>query len=108
MNRKMIVYNTTFHIEKDAHQECLEYLKKNYIPKAIVSGFLQTPALRRVMQTAEDEGFSYSVQFLVKNVDTLNYWLQNEGAAMQQELVDRFGHKIAGFTTLLEDIDWEK
>lgn len=35
----MIVYNTTFHIEKDILDESLVYLKKQYIPKAVESGF---------------------------------------------------------------------
>lgn len=104
----MIVYNTTFHIEKDILDESLDYLKKQYIPKAVESGFLQRPCLRRVMQAEEGEGFSFSVQFHVKNVDTLNFWLQNEGNNLHRALVARFGHKIAGFSTLLEEIDWEK
>ena len=51
----MIVYNTTFHIEKDILDESLVYLKKQYIPKAVESGFLQRPCLRRVLQA--EEGF---------------------------------------------------
>ena len=104
----MIVYNTTFHIENDILDESLDYLKKQYIPKAIESGFLLHPCLRRVMQTDAGEGFSFSVQFHVKNIDTLNFWLQNEGGHLHRALVARFGHKIAGFSTLLEEIDWEK
>lgn len=104
----MIVYNTTFHIEKDVLDESLDYLKKQYIPKAVESGFLQRPCLRRVMHTEPEDGASFSVQFHVKNVDTLNFWLQNEGNSIHKALVDRFGHKIAGFSTLLEEIDWEK
>jgi len=38
----------------------------------------------------------------------LNFWLQNEGNNLHRALVARFGHKIAGFSTLLEEIDWEK
>ena len=49
----MIVYNTTFHIEKDILDESLDYLKKQYIPKAVESGFLQRPCLRRVMQALQ-------------------------------------------------------
>jgi Domain of unknown function (DUF4286) len=104
----MIVYNTTFHIERDILDESLEYLKKSYIPKAMSSGFLHQPCLRRVMHTEPGEGSSFSVQFHVKNMDTLNFWLQSEGNTLHQDLVKRFGHKIAGFSTLLEEIDWEK
>lgn len=101
----MIVYNTTFHLDKEIHDECLDYLKTNYIPSVTASGFLQDPLLLRVMHTAEEEGFSYSVQFRVKNADTLQYWLEKEGSALQRALVNRFGHQIAGFTTLLEEVE---
>ena len=104
----MIVYNTTFHIERDILDESLEYLKKSYIPQAIASGFLHQACLRRVMQTEPEDGISFSVQFHVKNVDTLNFWLENEGRLLHQNLVRRFGHKVAGFSTLLEEIDWEQ
>ena len=66
------------------------------------------PCLRRVLQAEEGEDISLSVQFHVKNIDTLNFWLQNEGNNLHRALVARFGHKIAGFSTLLEEIDWEK
>lgn len=104
----MIVYNITFHIEKEILEESLAYLKKQYIPKVIASGFMQRPCMRRVMHTAEAEGMSFSVQFHVKNVETLNFWMENEGQAIHKELVGRFGNKVAGFTTLLEEIDWER
>ena len=64
--------------------------------------------LRRVLQAEKGEDISLSVQFHVKNIDTLNFWLQNEGNNLHRALVARFGHKIAGFSTLLEEIDWEK
>lgn len=101
----MIVYNTTFHMDKEVGAEALKYLKEEYIPRATESGFLHTPGLLRVMQTAEEEGHSYSVQFRVKNVDTLNFWLENEGRLLHKELVNRFGHRVAGFSTLLEEVD---
>lgn len=104
----MIVYNTTFHVAKEIEEEGLEYLKKIYIPQAMSSGFLMNPCLRRVMHTSPEDGVSFSVQFHVKNVDTLNFWLQKEGNALHKELVNRFGHQIAGFSTLLEDIEWEE
>lgn len=104
----MIVYNTTFNIENDILTECVEYLKKSYIPCALASGFLRTPFLRRILQDETEEATSYSVQFHVKNLETLEYWMQSEGRALQQELITRFGTKIVGFSTLLEEIDWEE
>ncbi|MEG1660855.1 MAG: DUF4286 family protein [Bacteroides sp.] len=104
----MIIYNTTFHIEKEAVSDCVNYLKECYIPQAATGGFLHSPCLRRVLQSEEGEGESYAVQFLVKNTETLNYWLQNEGAALHRGLLLRFGQQVVGFTTLLEEIVLEE
>lgn len=104
----MIIYNITFHVDKDIRAESIQYLKEKFLPSASASGFLQQGCLRRVLHTPEEEGCSYAVQFHVKNMDTLQYWLDTEGNQIHAELVNRFGSKIAGFTTLLEEIDWEQ
>ncbi len=106
----MIVYNTTFHIEKEVLDACLAYLKQHYIPCVLKSGLLLNPHLRRVMlaEEAEENGVNFSVQFEVKDLDTLNGWLQREGNQLYKELICRFGYKIAGFSTLLEELDWER
>ena len=100
----MIVYNTTFHIEKEHEHAAISYLKSEFIPKAIASGFLHHPHLFKIMHDSEDEGVNVSVQFHVKNIDTLNYWLQQEGRFLHQALVAKFGSSVAGFSTLLEEI----
>ncbi len=104
----MIIYNITFHIEREVLVECLEYLKTDYIPKASGSGFLTRPALRRILTDEEEaKDRSFSVQFQVKNFDTLQYWLESQGRALHQELIRRFGNRVVGFSTLLEDITLE-
>lgn len=101
----MIVYNTTFHIDPEILEECLKFIRTVYIPRATGRGFLQAPALRRIMVEEEDmKNRSYAIQFHVENVEMLQYWLDNEGVALQQELLQRFGHKVAGFATLLEEM----
>ena len=44
------------------------------------------------------------MQFHTQDTTSLNQWLQQEGRALQQELVDRYQEKIVGFSTLLEEI----
>lgn len=100
----MIIYNTTFHIQKETLVECLEYLKSTYIPKALESGHLTEPALRKILHSEDEEGENYSVQFNTKDMNTLNDWIRKVGAALQQDLVKRYPNQIVGFSTLLEDI----
>ena len=76
----MVLYNITLNIDNDITEACLDYLKRFYVPQPIS-------------------------MFNVKNVDTLNYWIEHEGQHISKRLVERFGDKVAGFTTVLEEID---
>ncbi|MDR2920401.1 MAG: DUF4286 family protein [Tannerella sp.] len=100
----MIVYNTTFHVDDEILNESIEYLKQEFIPSSIHSGILSHPVLQRVLQNSE-AGTSLCVQFRVKDQPTLHEWIRHEGIAIQQKLVERFGTKMAGFSTLLDEID---
>ncbi|WP_106829543.1 DUF4286 family protein [Parabacteroides pacaensis] len=104
----MIIYNTTFHIEKEVLAECVDFLKKTYIPQAIASGFLMNPKMYRVVSSEDEGGESFSIQFSVKNTETLDYWMGKEGKACHRSLLERFGEKIIGFSTLLEEVDWKR
>ena len=100
----MIVYNTTFHIHKDLLADCSAFLKSRHIPQAAASGLLHDPYLRRILNSENEEGESYSVQFHTQDTASLNRWWQLEGRALQQEVGDRYQEKVGGFSTLLEEI----
>lgn len=99
----MIVYNTTFHVDDSILAESITYLKQEFIPAAVSSGMLSQPVLQRVLQDQE-AGTSLCVQFRVKDQDTLYDWINREGIDIQRKLAERFGTKMAGFSTLLDEI----
>lgn len=101
----MIIFNTTFHVEDEVLNDYINFMKEIYILKASGSGFLHEPRFARIHPQHEDSGSSYSLQFKVKNVDTLNHWFSTEGLALQNELTSRFGNRAMGFVTLMEEID---
>ena len=100
----MVVCGATLRIHQEIFAECLAFLKSRYIPQAAASGLLHDPYLRRILNSENEEGESYSVQFHTQDTTSLNQWLQQEGRALQQELVDRYQEKLVGFSTLLEEI----
>lgn len=105
----MLVYNITFHVEGEMQADFLRFLKEEYVPQATQRGFVHSPLLHRVLPHAEEEeGCSYAVQFRVKNADRLNFWIEQEGRVLARRVVERYGSKVVGFTTVLEEIDLEK
>lgn len=101
----MIIFNTTFHVEDDVLDSYIRFIKEIYIVSAADSGFLHEPRFCRIHAQHEESGSSYSLQFKVKNINTLNHWFATEGQTLQNELTKRFGNKAVGFVTLLEEIE---
>ncbi|SHE56074.1 DUF4286 family protein [Dysgonomonas macrotermitis] len=100
----MLIFNTTLHLDDSIHDECLLFLKDVYIPSALESGLLQSPSLARIDAQHEEHGVSYAMQFKTTDLDTLDNWAGSTGEKLQKELQKRFGTKVAGFVTLLEEI----
>lgn len=100
----MLIFNTTLHLEDSVHDECLEFLKKVYIPRSLEGSFLEQPSLARIEKLHEESGVSYALQFKTSDIDTLNQWADEVGEFLQQQLTELFGNKVTGFATLLEEI----
>lgn len=102
----MIIYHTTFHLSHDAYLRGVDYLKTTYIPNAVRSGKLHTPRMMRVLNEDSDvNGVSLSIQFHVEDTDILDEWISKEGVTLQKALTEKFNDEIAGFSTLLEEVE---
>ena len=101
----MIVFNTTFHIDRDILSESLAFLKSDYIPKVLAGRRLTNPSMRRILHDNQEEGESLAIQFHVENMDVLQRWLEEEGIAIKSELVARFQQRMIGFSTIMEELD---
>ena len=103
----MILYNITLNMDSDVAEACLDYLKHSYLPQATQSGVMHSPRIHKILphDDASARSDSYAIHFNVEKVDTLNYWIEHEGQGISKQLVEHFGDKVAGFTTVLEEID---
>ena len=84
----MLIYNTTFQVDDEVHDNFLIWIKESYIPEVEKHGALRAPRICRVL-SHRDEGTSYSLQ----------------GARLNQELVKIFKDKVVGFPTLMEVLE---
>ena len=103
----MIVFNTTYCVDKKINAELLRYLKESYIPSVLVSEQFNNARLCRVLGANDEEGESYSLQFEVESVEALEEWYAATGSALHNTLINRFGQQVAAFATLLHPIETE-
>ena len=101
----MVTINTTFHVEDKINLVFIDYMKSTYIAEAITDKLLTNARMCKVHSQEIPQGHSYSVQFTFESLGDLENWDKTKGKKLNEELVKKFQDKIAGFSTLLEEIE---
>lgn len=100
----MIVYNTTYHVDCDISGDFLDWLRDHYLPCALESELVSNPRLMRLMGHNEG-GACFALQLEASTLGELQRWNQAVGKTLHEEMTSRFGAKVAGFATFMENID---
>lgn len=101
----MLIYNTTYHTETSCCQEFIDWLRSEYIPTALQRGELSEPRIARILSQERDAGVSISLQFNVADLDMLSRWYEACGSVLIEAVQQKFGQRVAGFSTIMEQID---
>ncbi len=105
-HQHMVTINTTFHVEDEINHDFTTYIKNTYIAEAMTDKLLTNARLCRIhSQELPEGGQSYSVQFSFCNLEDLENWDKTIGKKLNEKLILHFKDKIAGFSTLLEEIE---
>lgn len=96
----MYIYNVTVNIEDSAHDEWLTWMKETHIPDVMDTGLFISNRILQVM-VEEDNGTTYSIQYEVRDMETLQLYQQVYAPKLQQEHKDRFEGKFVAFRTIL-------
>lgn len=104
----MLIFNTTFHTDDEVHEEFLHFMSTIYIPQAIKSGILTDPRFCRIRPNHQQHGSSYSLQFRVADDEALNKWHDDRGEVLHQRLIHKFGSKVTGFVTVMDEMDTQQ
>ncbi len=97
----MIIYNVTVNIDHNVHDEWLKWMKEVHIPDVMNTGLFIENKVCRIL-AEEEGGKSYSIQYLCKDMETLEKYQQEFAPKLQQEHTKKYKGKFAAFRTLLE------
>ena len=100
----MLIYNITYHVEDEVHENFLIWLQESYIQEVKKDGVLQSPRLCRLLSHHE-EGTCYSLQWEVEDTGALHRWHLAKGMNYNEEIIRIFNNKVVGFPTLMEVIE---
>lgn len=96
----MYIYNVTINIEEDVHDQWLQWMKENHIPDVMGTGLFLG---NRIMQVMADDpqGITYSIQYEVKDMETLQLYQEVYAPKLQKEHTERYEGKFVAFRTIL-------
>ncbi len=80
--KNMLIYNTTFQVDDEVHDNFLIWIKESYIPEVEKHGALRAPRICRVL-SHRDEGTSYSLQWEVDDSGRAASLASGSGCAAQ-------------------------
>lgn len=94
-----LLINTSFHADPAIADDCLSWLRNEYIPAVNASGHFNNVLLLQI-DTATDSGIAaFALQMRTQKSDEVNHWLRNENQALLASLFKLFAERVLFFTT---------
>ena len=102
----MIIYNVTVSIDAEAEEEWVNWMRSIHIPEVMATGkFIESKMSRIVAE--EEGGKAYSIQYLCKDLETLELYNKENAQELQQKHNVLFGNKAVAFRTLMKIVHIE-
>jgi len=99
----MIIYNITVNISYQAEKDWLHYMKTVHIPEILATDLLLECKLLRLLTEIENEGSTYTSQFIFRTMEDFLAYQTHYQANLQERHHELFNGHYVSFRTLLEE-----
>ena len=101
----MLIFNTTFLVTDAQYDSWIKWVKETQIPFVLQSGMFTKAQLAKVYSQEDQDGSSYSLQFQVANLETLENWHLQYAQTFEENFAKKFGTEVVFFASILEIIE---
>lgn len=101
----MYIYNVTTNIEETSHDTWVKWMKEIHIPEVLSTGKFLSAKFTKVLIEEDMGGFTYSVQYSVKDKATLERYYEEDAPKLIESIQRNFAGKLVSFKTELEVVD---
>ena len=98
----MLIYNITYLVSHEIHQEWLSWMKTHHAPEILSTGHFSGYTILRLKEVDETEGITYAFQFQVPDEDQYKVYITKSAAALRLKAEQRWGERVMAFRTLME------
>jgi hypothetical protein len=102
MSEHNILYNVTIKIHKEIEEEWCSWMLKTHIPKVMNTGCFTNSHFNKMLFVKDDDGETYTIQYLCENMKTLQAYLGSHAPKLQKEHQERYKDKFVAFRSVME------
>lgn len=100
-----LLHNTTFMMEEQTVEEFVSFMRQIYFPELERSQVASDIRLHRIhTMEAAGEAVSLALHFRVESQESLMSLLSEVAVDANAALVQQFGQRVVGFSTVMEEI----
>ena len=100
----MFLYNITVGIDKAVEIEWLAWVKKNYLPAILATGYFLDSKLYKIVMQDDEQSVSYSIQLFTDKIEKVVDYLDKHTSTIIELHRQQFKDKHVIFNTLLEEV----
>ena len=101
----MIIYNVTTKIHHAIHESWLQWLKEEHIPDIIATGCFTSATIARLLETDEEEGPTYAVQYWAESKAMYNLYMEKFAIIMRQKAIERWHERFIAFRSVMQVVN---
>jgi len=98
----MLIYNITYLVSHEIHEEWLAWMKSNHAPEMLSTGHFNSFTILRLKDVDETEGITYAFQFQSPTQAAYEEYRAKSAPALRLKAEERWGQKVMAFRTLME------
>lgn len=99
----MIIYNVTVSIDANVSSKWVNWMQDVHIPEVMNTGKFMECRMSKIL-AEEEGGLAYSIQYLCKDMETLEKYQNEDAPGLQRKHNELFADKAVAFRTLLDVI----
>ena len=105
MTEGKILYNVTVKIDRESHEDWLNWMKSTHIPDVLNTGLFESHKMSRILGVDEREGITYAIQYVCRNMEDFEQYHNEFASKLQNDHATKFKDKYVAFRTIMNIVD---
>lgn len=98
----MIVYNVTTNVSWAIHDDWLQWLKQEHIPRMLQTGCFFESRILRLLEIDDEHGPTYAIQLHASSAADYQAFIERYAESLHQEAHERWSNQIIAFSSVME------